>query len=343
MTIIDRIKYDGTSNGLQWLIYKFPSEQFVLGSQLIVNQGQEALFIKGGEILDLFGPGTYTLTTLNLPILNKLVNFAFGGKTPFTAEIYFINTTVNLDMKWGTTTPIPIEDAKYGLILNVSARGQYGINIIDSRLFVSRIIGAVQKGTITNQLVILRYFNGLINAKIKSTTAEYMIRKRISFLEISQYLSELSDVFKEAINDEFVRFGIEIVNFYCEAIAPKKEEYEKFRNDKEKIAIGKDFYIEDRTFDLLEKIVENHMSIDSANTSINVVRQMENILLGKTQNVNNKNNKQVICQKCGAMNRLEMKFCERCGNEFVVNSICKHCGTYIYSGMKFCGNCGQKL
>lgn len=98
MAIIDRIKYDGNPNGSQWLIYKCPSEQFVLGSQLIVNQGQEALFFKGGEALDLFGPGTHTLSTGNLPILNKLVNLPFGGKTPFTAEIYYINKTSNLDM-----------------------------------------------------------------------------------------------------------------------------------------------------------------------------------------------------------------------------------------------------
>ena len=104
MAIIDRIKYDGNSNGSQWLIYKCPSEQFVLGSQLIVNQGQEALFFKGGEALDLFGPGTHTLSTGNLPILNKLVNLPFGGKTPFSAEIYYINKTANLDMKWGTST-----------------------------------------------------------------------------------------------------------------------------------------------------------------------------------------------------------------------------------------------
>ena len=83
MAIIDRIKYDGSTNGLQWLVHKYPSEQFVLGSQLIVGTGQEALFVKGGEALDLFGPGTYTLSTGNLPVLNKLVNLPFGGKTPF--------------------------------------------------------------------------------------------------------------------------------------------------------------------------------------------------------------------------------------------------------------------
>ena len=184
MAIIDRIKYDGDPSGVQWLIYKYPSEEFVLGSQLIVNQGQEALFFKGGKALDLFEGGTHTLTNGNLPILKKWVDFAFGGKTPFTAEIYYINKTANLDLKWGTSTPIPLEDPKYGLILHIGARGQFGVSIKDSRLFVSRIIGAVPNGTIINHKLILRYFNGLINSKIKSVTSEYMIMKQISFLEI---------------------------------------------------------------------------------------------------------------------------------------------------------------
>lgn len=244
MAIFDRIKYDGAIDGSQWLIYKYPSEQFVLGSHLIVNQGQEALFFKGGEALDLFGPGTHVLTTGNLPILNKLVNLPFGGKTPFSAEIYYINQTARLDMKWGTSTPIPLEDPKYGLILNIGARGQYGIRINNSRLFVSRIIGAIPNGSSANYMIISRYFNGLVNAKVKSVTAEYMNKKQISFLEISQYLSEISDVLKEVIDKEFDRFGIEVLNFYCESIAPKPEEYEKLREYKEKLAVGTEFYLQ---------------------------------------------------------------------------------------------------
>ena len=105
MALIDRIKYDGYQDGSPWLIYKYPSEEFVLGSQLIVNQGQEALFLKGGKALDLFGAGTHTLQTGNLPLLNKLVKLPFGGKTPFSAEIYYINKTSRLDMNWGTANP----------------------------------------------------------------------------------------------------------------------------------------------------------------------------------------------------------------------------------------------
>lgn len=284
MTIIDRIKYDGTSNNSQWLIHKYPSDQFVLGSQLIVNQSQEALFIKGGKTLDLFGAGTHTLSTGNLPILNKLVNFAFNGKSPFSAEIYYINKTANLDLKWGTSTPIPLEDPKYGIILNIAARGQYGITIFDSRLFVSRIIGAIPNGATTDPLLILRYFNGLINANIKSVTAEYMIKKNISFLEVSQYLLELSDLFRKNLNAEFERFGIEIVNFYCESIAPKADEYEKLRNYKEELALGENFYKMRRTFDILEKFT--------------------NLDLSKP-----------TCSFCGTSISPEMNFCSNCGEK----------------------------
>lgn len=355
MAIIDRIKYDGSTNGLQWLVHKYPSEQFVLGSQLIVGTGQEALFVKGGEALDLFGPGTYTLSTGNLPVLNKLVNLPFGGKTPFSAEVYYINKTADLDMKWGTSNPIPLEDPKYGLILNVGAHGQYGITIADSRLFVSRIIGAVPNGATANPVTVLRYFNGLINAKVKSVTAAYMIKNQVSFLEISQYLSELSEAFQEALNDEFDRFGIELVNFYCESIAPKPEEYEKLRTYKEDLALGKDFYQQRRSLDIMEKLAENPSSGGIANAGIGlgmgfgVAGQFSNAFTGIGQNVNaapapvSAQSTQIVCPKCGAQNSQSMKFCGNCGNKLAATVICPHCGKEVPAGMKFCGECGQPL
>lgn len=350
MAIIDRIKYDGNPNGAPWLIYKYPSENFVLGSQLIVGPGQEALFIKGGKALDLFGSGTHTLTTGNLPILNKLVNLPFGGKTPFSAEVYFINKTVNLDMKWGTSTPIPLEDPKYGLILNIGARGQYGINIVDSRLFVSRIIGAIPSGTTADELVVLRYFNGLINSKIKSVAAEYMTKKKISFLEISQYLDELSDAFKEKLVDEFERFGIEIVNFYCISIAPKPEEYEKLQRYKEELALGPEFYQQRRSLDILERLAENPSSGEMANAGIGlgmglgILGQMGQSFSGIGQNLNpSATQQQVVCPKCGAKNAGSMKYCGNCGADLSGFTVCPFCGEPVQLNMMFCGKCGKPL
>lgn len=350
MAILDRIKYDGRVNGPHWLIYKCPSEQFVLGSQLIVSQGQEALFLKGGEALDLFGPGTHTLSTGNLPLLNKLVNLPFGGKTPFTAEVYYINKTAKLDLHWGTSTPIPLEDPKYGLILEVGARGQYGMEINDSRLFISRIIGAVPNGVTGDYTVILKYFNGLINTKIKSVTSEYMIKKQISFLEISSYLSELSDAFKEAISDEFERFGVEVVNFFCEAIAPRPEDYKKLREYKEELALGEDFYQRRRSLDIVERLASNPSAGGIANAGIGLgmglgaAGQFGTIFSGIGQNVQVDNSeKQLTCPKCGTKNNASMKFCGSCGSKLAVTSVCPYCGKEVPDGMKFCGECGKPL
>lgn len=358
MAIIDRIKFDGTANGNRWLIYKYPSEQFVLGSQLIVNQGQEALFFKGGEALDLFGPGTHTLSTGNLPILHKLVNLPFGGKTPFTAEVYYVNKTVKMDLNWGTSTVIPLEDPKYGLILNVGAYGQYGIEINDARLFVSRIIGAVPNGTMEGYITILKYFNGLINTKIKTVTAQYMIKQQLSFLEISAYLTELSEVFQKEINEEFERFGISVVNFYCESIAPKPEEYQKLKKYKEELALGEGFYQRRRALDIAEKMVSNEAPSEISNEGIRleigrgIAGQVKNIFQGFGQSMNPQtplsqpsfiNEEQVQCPKCGMLNNSRMKFCGSCGSKIITESVCPYCGAKNPAGVKFCGECGKSL
>lgn len=349
MAIIDRIKFDGQASGLHWLVYKYPSEQFVLGSQLIVNQGQEALFLKGGEALDLFGPGTHTLTTGNLPLLNKLVNLPFGGKTPFTAEIYYVNRTVKLDLPWGTQTAIPLEDPKYGLLLNVGAYGQYGIAVNNTRLFLSRIIGAIPHGAIGDYTTILKYFSGLIAAKTKSVVSEYMIKKQISFLEISAYLSELSDLFREAVHEEFDRFGVEIVNFFCESIAPNQKDYEKLRGYKEELALGKDFYRERRSLDIAEELAKNPSTGGIANAGIGLgmglgaVNQFGTLFSNIGSTVQAPPANTPACPHCGAGISAGMKFCGACGKPLAATTICPHCNAEIPAGMKFCGNCGASL
>ena len=105
MALIDLVRFDGLKSR-DWLVFKYPSDGLVLGAQLIVQEGQAAIFVKSGIVGDVFYPGTYTLESENLPILRTLVNLPFGGKTPFSAEIYFINTATKMDMHWGTTLNI---------------------------------------------------------------------------------------------------------------------------------------------------------------------------------------------------------------------------------------------
>ena len=358
--LIDRIKYDGSQNGSPWLVYKYPSEKFVLGSQLIVNQGQEALFFKGGEALDLFGAGTHTLHTGNLPLLNKLVNFPFGGDTPFTAEVYYINKTSKLNMNWGTPNAFPVEDPKYGIILSIRSHGTYGVRINDTRMFITELVGAVPNGSTVTYEFAASYFSGLLVSKIKNVISAYMIRQKISFLEVTGYLEEISKDCEEAVKDEFDRFGAEVVNFYVETITPSKDEYEKLRTYKEELSLGGDFYTKRRSLDIMENLAENNGVGGSATAgaSLGIGLGFAHQAGGMFQNVggamnitpngtginaqpnSNSGNK---CPHCGASNLVGQKFCGTCGKMMVVGIRCSSCGKVNPVGQTFCGDCGTKL
>ncbi|MEE8424354.1 MAG: SPFH domain-containing protein, partial [Elusimicrobiota bacterium] len=185
MAIIDRVKYDGPGDVLVW---RHPPDDLTWGTQVIVNQAQEAIFFKGGQALDVLGPGTHTLKSANIPLLRGLIKAPFGGNTPFAAEIYYINKATNLDVKWGTKSPIPILDPKYNIFLPVRAFGQFGVRIGDSRKFVVQLTGTQKQFTIT---ALQDYFRGIILTKAKDYIAETIIRKKINLLEISAYLDDL--------------------------------------------------------------------------------------------------------------------------------------------------------
>lgn len=354
MALLDRIKYDGYQDGSPWLIHKCPSEQFVLGSQLIVNQGQEALFLKGGKACDLFGPGAHTLKSGNLPLLNKLVNLPFGGKTPFTAEVYFVNKTSRLDMNWGTANPFQLEDPKYGLILSIRCHGKYGMRIVDSCAFVSGLVGAIPNGATVNYAFVASYFSGLLTSKIKSVISSFMIRQKISFLEVTAYLDELSRACQSAVADEFERFGVEVVNFFIESITPPKDEFEKLRTYKEELALGNDFYKQRRTLDIMESMAENNAGAGMANAGIGLgmglgmAPLMGSMFANATGNMDanataNASANETTCPHCGAKNPASQKFCGECGQSIVVGVVCPSCGKVNATGQKFCGDCGAKL
>lgn len=177
-----------------------------------------------------------------------------------------------------------------------------------------------------------------------------MIQKQISFLEISQFLSELSVAFQNALTEEFERFGIELANFFCESIAPRPEEYEKLRGYKEELALGQGFYQQRRSLDILEKLAENPSSGSIANAGIGLgmglgaAGQFGNVFSGVGQNMNiAASSNSVTCPKCGTQNDSSMKFCGNCGNKLNVTILCPYCGKEVPDGMKFCGNCGKPL
>lgn len=175
MALIDVVKYDGTPNVFAW---KYPNCELGTWTQLIVNETQEAVLYKGGQSLDLFGPGRHTLSTANIPLLSKLIHLPFGGKSPFTAEVWYVNKVNVLDIKWGTPTPIQLQDPKYNVFIPIRAFGQFGIRIKDTKMFLNRLVGTLPTFQTEE---ILKYFRGVYLTKVKDDISGYLIKKEFPF------------------------------------------------------------------------------------------------------------------------------------------------------------------
>ena len=260
MALIDRVKYDAPDDSI--FVWKYPSEDLKIGTQVIVNQGQEVIFVKGGQALDLLEPGTHTLSTGNIPLLNKLINLPFGGNTPFTAEVWYINKTVKRDLKWGTPSPIQIMDSTLGFPVSVRSFGKWGARIENSRSFVSQIVGSQLKADDTK---INDYFIGEIIQKLSNIIATAINVNKISILQITSSLNELSKFASELMKKEFERFGLEIVNFNIESINIPEEEMVKIQNVFEKTLEAKELskvqiggaFSAIKTFEVLNAAADN--------------------------------------------------------------------------------------
>ena len=353
LAIIDVIKFNGIPNR-NWLVYRYPGDSFVFGTQLIVNEGQIAVFVKDGKALDYFSAGTYTLNTQNIPLLKSVVNLPFGGRTPFTAEVFFINKTAKLDILWGTTDPINLIDPKYFIRLRVRAFGQFGIKISDYRVFLTELIGAVGDDQVVKYDTVVQYFKGVVVTKVKTILADIIINQKISVLEITPKLEQISNMVQMRLTSEFERFGIEIVNFYIESVNFPDEDFElinKILGERAAFEIiGDNRYNIKRSFDVIETAAANegkgNMALAGiglgfgAGAGLAVGNTMANALGGAAGT----SEKVLSCKKCGAMNREGAKFCSNCGEKIAAAKMeCFSCKTLVDNNMKFCPNCGKSL
>lgn len=347
MAILGVIRFDGLKSR-DWLIYKYPSDSIVLGSQLIVQEGQTAIFVKGGMVADVFYPGTYTLSTGNLPILKTLVNLPFGGQTPFSAEVYFLNTTMKLDITWGTTDPIQLIDPKYYVKLRIRAFGQMGLKVLDVTTLFKELIGGMQKDDLVKFDKMKEYYRGILVIKAKSAIAEAIITNHISALEISAQLESLSAKVKEQISPEFEKYGFTVANFYIQSINFPDEDFEKINKileDKAAFEImGDGRYATKRSFDVYEGAANNESGVAGAfaaggiglGTALGMGQAMGNVVGNPLEREATK-----PCPSCGQMIPSSSKFCPECGYSYK-EKVCE-CGTKLVPGVKFCPECGKKV
>lgn len=218
--IVNTIKYEGDNHTFIW---KHPDEDFKWGSQLIVHESQEAVFFLNGQALDLFGPGRYTLETENLPLIGKFINQLAGGDSPFHCEVYFINQTIQMGLKWGTDSKVRYIEPESGIPLEIGASGEMNMQVCDSRKLLIKLVGTTNgiawdadDSSFTKS--IQNAFRPMISTAVKSNLTAAIKEKNINLFEIDERLMELSDVLHEKITPGFEEFGLTIPQFYLTTV-----------------------------------------------------------------------------------------------------------------------------
>lgn len=219
------IKYEGDNRTFIW---KHPTEDFNSLTQLIVHESQEAIFFMNGQALDLFGPGRHTLETQNIPKLGGFLKRATNDESPFHCEVYFINKTEQMTIKWGTDSKVEYMDPVQGFPLSIGASGEMSLRAENSRKLLLKIVGTEK--TLT-QARLVEIFRGFLMTKIKSYIAHVMKANQISIFEVDEQLGTFSRELHKLLCSDFEEYGVALERFLVTTIVKPEgdRQYERFK------------------------------------------------------------------------------------------------------------------
>ncbi len=205
---------DDSSNTL---VYRFPvhEQEIKMGAQLTVRENQVAIFVNEGEVADLFKPGRYELSTQNMPIMTTLRSWKYGFDSPFKAEVYFFNTRMFTDLKWGTQNPVMMRDAEFGMI-RMRAFGTYAMRIADAKEFFKTIVGT--QGLTTTEDIL-----GQLRSTIISNLSDIIAESKIPALDLAASYRELATLAQKDLAPSFTSFGLELSRFNIDNISLPEE------------------------------------------------------------------------------------------------------------------------
>ncbi len=348
------------------IVYKFPMDgrQIMMGSKLTVRESQVAIFVNKGKIADVFAPGYYSLSTSNLPFLTKLLALPYGFKSPFFAEIYFINTKQFTNQKWGTANPITMRDKDFGTI-RLRGYGKYAFKVSDPTKLLHELFGTNSTFTTAD---INEYIKSMLVAGISDTIGE----SKISALDLACNLLEFNKVATTQVGGMLESLGLSLTNLVIENIS-FPEEVEKAIDTRSSMGImddKMDTYMKYQTAQAIKEAAKNENGGGLANMGVGLGAgaAMGGMFSKTMESVSNPSVKTKTCiaygatipekakfcpecsasqgktcPKCGHALSARAKFCPECGTDVSGETKCPDCGEKLKSGAKFCPNCGKKL
>jgi membrane protease subunit (stomatin/prohibitin family) len=316
------------------IVHRVPESgpgEFRLGSQLVVRESQQAVFVRDGKALDVFGPGRHAISTNNIPLLTALIGLPFGGDSPFTAEVYFVAMREFLDLKWGTPQPLVYRDSDFGMI-RLRAHGTYSIRVDNPQLFVNQIVGTRGAYAINDldeylRSIIINQFNDLLGETHKS------------ILDIQGITLELATAARNALTASFQQLGLRLVAFQIAGITPPDEVVKKIDERSGMAAVGDlGAYTQFQAAQAMRDAAQNEGAAGGAagtgvgfGAGMAMGQMMGQAVTQATQGQDNQPQGQPQHGGSGAASN-------PAGAAF-----CVECGKPLPEGAKFCPNCGTPV
>ena len=346
---IDVIEW--VDDGRDTIVYKYDmnGKEIMMGAQLTVRESQVAVFMNEGQIADVFQPGRHELTTANMPIMTALQSWKFGFNSPFKADVYFLNTRQFLDQKWGTSNPVMMRDAEFGMI-RLRAFGIYSFRVKDPVLFLREVFG-------TNSLFTVDGVNGQIRRTLVSGLSDAIAESKIPALDLAANYEELSNYALQAMSPKVAALGLELCSFIIENIS-LPEEVEKAMDRRTSMGVAGDLnqYAKYQAAEAMRDAA-NNPSGGMAGMGVGMgagammgqmfTQAMRQNAAAPAQgqapagNAAPAGQGKAFCIQCGAPVAASAKFCPECGASQSAPA-CVKCGAGLTPGAKFCPECGQK-
>ncbi len=242
------------------LIWKQPEEDFNANSTLIVNPGEQAIFVDGGQIVQVFSNGTYKLQTQNYPFISRLRNMLSGGISRYNCFVYFVRDAQSQEIRWGTPAPLNVRDPVLLVNTKLGANGSYKYQIVDAALFLTKLVGGNTNSMNQNELV-ENYFANQFQMKIRSVLTAQLKNWPEELLGLESEIERFSEMIQPALNEAFQEYGLRMCQFSIASITIMDDEYrdrvEKAMADKGVMNILGDRWAQQQAVNILDHVATN--------------------------------------------------------------------------------------
>jgi len=319
------------------VVYRYPIDnrhEIMTGSTLVVRESQMAVFVYKGKIADVFEPGTYKLSTENLPFITQLLSLPTGFNSPIKSEVYYINTKQFTGQKWGTQNPIVLRDKDFGMV-RLRGYGIYSFRIVDAKKFMKEIFG-------TNNVYTTQDVAEQMRPMVIQAITDAIAESKISLLDLAANYKEFSETVVKSSGGEFEPYGIKLEKLVVENLS-LPEDVEKALDERSKLGIMEDKIGEFTQLQAAKALRDaannpNGNNMASLGVGLGVAGAMGNVF---GSNLEKPKTKHKNCIKCGAEISEKAKHCSECGAP--QNPVCPNCKEILSARAKFCPNCGQKI